>query len=218
MQAETKRIYAICYNERVLDPATVKAAGLCKAGAIGRVTHTAGLGPHGLFGHGPREDWFWTRAGRGGILSDIGTHQADQFLYFTGSTKAEVVAARTANHRTPTYPEFEDFGEATWAGDGGTGTARVDFDEGQSLGIRLAVLGTAVSLEVFKGKGLVVSADRNQKREINVEAGFVCPFGRQLVDDVLNRTETAMPQAHAFLASELAVRLQMRALDVGRGK
>jgi hypothetical protein len=37
------------------------------------------------------------------------------------------------------------------------------------------------------------------------------PFGRQLVDDVLSRTETAMPQAHCFPATELALRAQQQA-------
>jgi predicted dehydrogenase len=80
-QAETKRIFSISYNERLLLPVSVKMDELLQAGAIGRVTHMQGVGPHGLFGHGPRADWFWTRAGRGGILADIGAHQADQFLY-----------------------------------------------------------------------------------------------------------------------------------------
>jgi predicted dehydrogenase len=211
VQAETGRIYAICYNERVLDPPTVRASELVRAGAIGRVTHTLGTGPHGLFGHGPREDWFWTRAGRGGILADLATHQADQFLHFTGSKRAEVVAARTANFRTPDHPEFEDFGEVMWRGDGGVGSARVDFYEGHSLGIRLTLLGTEGSLEVTKGAGPIVLTDARGRREIRVEPGFVCPYGRQLVDDVLNRTETAMSQAHAFLASELAVQAQLAA-------
>ena len=34
-----------------------------------------------------------------GILADIGSHQADQFLLFTGSTRAEVVAAHVAMAR-----------------------------------------------------------------------------------------------------------------------
>jgi hypothetical protein len=38
------------------------------------------------------------------------------------------------------------------------------------------------------------------------------PYGRQLVDDVLNRTETSMPQAHVFLAMELAIRAQRKAV------
>ena len=37
------------------------------------------------------------------------------------------------------------------------------------------------------------------------------PYGKQLVDDVLNRTETAMPQAHCFLATELALKAQKQA-------
>ena len=37
------------------------------------------------------------------------------------------------------------------------------------------------------------------------------PYGEQLVSDVLNRTETAMPQAHCFLATELALKAQKQA-------
>jgi hypothetical protein len=34
------------------------------------------------------------------------------------------------------------------------------------------------------------------------------PYGDQIVNDVLNRTETAMPQAHCFLATELMLKAQ----------
>ena len=37
------------------------------------------------------------------------------------------------------------------------------------------------------------------------------PYGEQLVDDVLNRTETAMSQAHCFRATELALQAQKQA-------
>ena len=40
------------------------------------------------------------------------------------------------------------------------------------------------------------------------------PLRDALVDDVLNRTETAMPQAHCFLATELALRAQANAQKV----
>ena len=40
------------------------------------------------------------------------------------------------------------------------------------------------------------------------------PFGRLLLEDVQNRTETAMPQAHAFLAAELVLRCQLLATRV----
>ena len=37
------------------------------------------------------------------------------------------------------------------------------------------------------------------------------PYGPQLVQDVIDRTETAMSQAHCFLASELSLRAQANA-------
>ena len=37
------------------------------------------------------------------------------------------------------------------------------------------------------------------------------PFGRLFVDDIINRTETAMRQAHCFLATELALLAQKNA-------
>ena len=41
------------------------------------------------------------------------------------------------------------------------------------------------------------------------------PFGSQLVHDIVNRTETALPQAHCFLAMELALTAQARATRLG---
>jgi hypothetical protein len=37
------------------------------------------------------------------------------------------------------------------------------------------------------------------------------PYGEQLVNDILNRTETAMSQQHCFLATELALKAQAQA-------
>jgi hypothetical protein len=37
------------------------------------------------------------------------------------------------------------------------------------------------------------------------------PYGEQLVSDILNRTETAMTQAHCFLATELILKAQKEA-------
>jgi hypothetical protein len=41
------------------------------------------------------------------------------------------------------------------------------------------------------------------------------PYGEQLVSDVVNRTETAMTQEHCFLATELALLAQERAVKIG---
>lgn len=211
VQAETKRIYSVSYNEQMLLPACVRAGEMVRAGAIGRVVQMIGIAPHGLYGHGPRPPWFWTRAARGGILCDIGTHQCADFLHYTGAARAHVVAAHTANHANPDHPDFEDWGEMLLSGDTATGYARVDFYEGNSLGFRLTLLGTEGSMEVMKHERRIVLATRTEKRRIIEVENFICPYGERLVNDVLDRTETAMPQWQTFLASELAVHAQQKA-------
>src|SRR5215470_17832628 len=110
VQAETKRIYSICYSEHFETRSTVKAGELLKAGAIGKLVNTVGLGPHRL--NKPRRPpWFFERARFGGILADIGSHQCEQFLFFTDRASAEVVSATVANRANPETPDFQDFGE-----------------------------------------------------------------------------------------------------------
>ena len=41
------------------------------------------------------------------------------------------------------------------------------------------------------------------------------PYGRRLIADVLNRTETAMTQAHCFRVSELALTAESNAVRLG---
>lgn len=214
VQAQTKRIYSISYNERLLLPVSEKIDELLRAGAIGRVTHMKGVGPHGLFGHGPREPWFWTRAGHGGILLDVATHQADQFLHYVGEPGAAVVGAEIGNFENPEHPEFEDYGRVTFRSQAGTGEAVVTFYNGkQSTGFLLYLEGTEGRMEVVKHSGQITVISRDGKRrEYRVDTKMKCSFGPRLVADVLNRTETAMSQAHAFLASELAVRAQLKAV------
>src|SRR6266699_1801848 len=109
--AKTKKIYAIMYSERLEVKAAVKAGELVQAGAIGHVIQTINIAPHqvnqkhGDAGGGSgRPEWFWKPDEYGGILCDIGSHQIDQFLYYTGSTEAEVVESQIANVRHPDYP------------------------------------------------------------------------------------------------------------------
>lgn len=213
VQADSKRIYAISYNERLLLPVSLKIDELLKAGAIGKVTRMIGYGPHGLFGHGPREPWFWTRAGRGGILADIGTHQADQFLHYVGTEDAQVVESQTGNFDNPDHPEFEDYGRLALRCKAGTGEAVVTFYTGkQSGGFLLTLEGTEGKMEVRKHAGQITLTTRDsRKQEFRVDPKTPCPFGQQLVDDILNRTQSANPQANTFLASELAVRAQLAA-------
>lgn len=221
VQAETKRIYSIMYSERFENRATVKAGELVAAGAIGRVVQTIGLGPHRMTPK-TRPAWFFDRPRYGGILCDIASHQADQFLYFTGSTRAEVVAAQVGNLHYPQYPTFEDFGDVTLRGDRGTGYIRVDWFTPDGLATwgdgRLTILGTDGFLEIRKnidiagrpGGNHLFLADHKETRYIDCRA-VPLPYGEQLVSDVLNRTETAMSQAHCFLATELMLEAQKRA-------
>jgi len=218
---ETGRIYSVSYSERFQSRATVRAGELVQAGAIGRVLQTVGLGPHRL--NAPtRPDWFFRRAQYGGILTDIGSHQADQFLFFTGSTSAEVVASQIANFAHPEYPELDDFGDMLLRGDAGSGYIRVDWFTPDGLSAwgdgRLTILGTDGFIELRKnvdiagrdGGDHLILVDQRDTRYVDCQ-DVELPFGRQLLDDVRNRTETAMTQAHAFLASELALKAQAQA-------
>ncbi|GEP46437.1 Gfo/Idh/MocA family protein [Brevifollis gellanilyticus] len=213
VQAETKRIFAISYNERLLLPVSLKIDELLRAGAIGKVTHMWGYGPHGLYGHGPREPWFWLRAARGGILNDIGAHQADQFIHYLGADGARVLGSYAGNFENPDHTEFEDFGRVWFQSAGGTGESMLSYTKAKTTGFQLHLYGTEGRLEVFKSSGRIslVKPD-GSRREFTVPSSTPCPWGTHLVDDILHRTETAMPQSHTFLASELAVRAHMVAV------
>ncbi|AUD04791.1 Gfo/Idh/MocA family protein [Spirosoma pollinicola] len=221
VQKETKRIYSIMYSERLENRATVKAGELVKSGAIGNVIQTIGLGPHRMTPKS-RPDWFFDKKQFGGIICDIGSHQFDQFLFFTGSKKADVVASQVGNVHFPQYPKFEDFGDVMLRGDGGMGYIRVDWftpDGLKSWGDgRLTILGTEGFIELRKnvdpagreGGNHLIITDNKESRYIDCSKEPL-PYGEQLVNDVINRTETAMSQEHCFMATELALRAQKQA-------
>jgi predicted dehydrogenase len=226
VQAETRRIFSVCFSERFESAATVRAGALVKAGAIGQVVHTVGLGPHRI-NAATRPAWFFQRAQSGGILTDLASHQADQFLFFTGSTEAQVVAAQVANWRFPEWPELEDFGEILLRGNGGTGYVRVDWYTPSGLSTwgdgRLVILGTEGYIEVRKYVDIAGRAGENHLFLVDQKgthyedcAGGDLPYGRHLVSDIVDRTETAMPQEHCFLASRLALEAEAKAVRLER--
>ena len=98
----------------------VKAGELIRAGAIGQVLQVVILAPH-LRRLATRPPWYFEREKYGGILVDIGSHQFDQVLFYTGSDRFELVSAQIGNLHHPQYPEFEDFGDAVVRGNGGLG-------------------------------------------------------------------------------------------------
>jgi len=228
VQKETRRIYSIMYSERFENAATVKAGTLVKAGAIGKVVQTVGLGPHRM-NLTARPEWFFHRSRFGGIICDIASHQFDQFLFFTGSTRGDIVASQVGNVHHPQYPEFEDFGDVVLRGDAGMGYIRVDWFTPDGLSTwgdgRLTILGTDGFIEVRKnvdiagrpGGSHLFLVDKKETRYIDCSKEAL-PYGEQLVDDILNRTETAMSQEHCFLATELALKAQKQAQRVSFSK
>ena len=222
VQQATKRIYSIMFSERFENKATVKAGELIKAGAIGKVIQTIGLGPHRM-NPKTRPDWFFDKKRYGGIITDIGSHQFDQYLFFTGTTKADIVASQVGNTNFPQYPKFQDFGDVMLSGNGGMGYIRVDWFTPDGLDSwgdgRLTILGTDGYIEVRKntdiasghaGGNHLYLVDKKEARHIDCN-NEALPFGKLFVDDVINRTETAMPQAHCFLTMELALKAQKNA-------
>lgn len=224
VQKETRRIYSIMYSERLENKATVKAGELVKAGAIGKVIQTIGLGPHRM-NPKTRPEWFFDAKRFGGIITDIGSHQCDQFLFFTGSNQAEVVASQVGNVHHPQYPLFEDFGDTMVRGNGGTGYIRVDWFTPDGLNTwgdgRLTILGTGGYMELRKytdiggrtGGNHLFLVDQKGTHYIDTK-DVPLLYGEQLVDDILNRTETAMSQEHCFLATELALKAQKQAQKI----
>ncbi|MDY6945244.1 MAG: Gfo/Idh/MocA family oxidoreductase [Pseudomonadota bacterium] len=220
--AATGRKFAIMYSERLEVRSAVYAGELIRQGAIGRVIQTINLGPHRV--NAPsRPAWFWEKARFGGILTDIGSHQADQFLYYTNSTQARVVASQVANFAHPQHPQFEDFGDMMLAGNGGTGYVRVDWYTPDGLSTwgdgRLFILGTEGYIELRKyidvasnlaGGNHLYIVDKKQARHIDCNA-VELPFGPQFVTDIVERTQIAQDQQQALLAAELVLTAQKNA-------
>ena len=219
--AQTGRIWSVNFSERFETPASTLASQLVADGAIGEVVQTVGLGPHRL-NRATRPDWFFRKACFGGILTDIASHQIDQFLHYTGSQEAEVVHAFTANYANPEDPELQDFGEISLRSDRGTGYIRVDWFTPNALPNwgdgRLTILGTQGYIELRKyvdvggqpgtDHVILVNGDRCEKIDAS---GAGLPYFERLAHDIEHRSETAMRQAHCFTVMELALRAQQMA-------
>jgi predicted dehydrogenase len=223
--AQTGRIFSICFSERFLVRAAEVAADLVARGDIGRVVHTTGLGPHRL-NRAIRPGWFFDPGAFGGILVDIASHQIDQFLFFTGSTDAQLVASSVANHALPDVPAFEDFGEVLLRSDKASGYIRVDWYTPDGLPTwgdgRLVLLGTEGFIELRKyvdiagrpGTDHVFVSNRSGTRHVDASGVPLSYFSRFLAD-VRDRTETAMPQSHVFTVTRLALQAQAQAYRMG---
>lgn len=224
--AETGRRYAVYYSERLHVECAVFAGELIERGAIGRPIQVLGLGPHRL-SKATRPDWFFEKAKYGGILCDIGSHQIEQFLFYTGNEDAEILHAKVGNYHSPDKPELEDFGDFTLVGtNGATGYHRVDWFTPDGLSTwgdgRTVILGTEGFIELRKYCDLareqsgdhlyLANGDGERHMALSGKVGF--PYFGRLIRDCLDGTETAMSQAHTFKAAELCLEAQEKAVDV----
>ncbi|WP_299932294.1 Gfo/Idh/MocA family oxidoreductase [uncultured Pelagimonas sp.] len=220
-QARTGRIWSVNFSERFEVRATTKASELVQQGAIGRVIQVVTLAPHKQ-NLKTRPDWYFERERYGGILTDIGSHQVDQFLHFTGSTDVTIAAAHVENTTRPEYPGFQDYGEMTLHGDGGHGYLRLDWFTPDGLPTwgdgRLFLLGTEGTIECRKYTDIGQPHRTDNLYLVNgtENAHIDCrdvdlPYFPCIAADVQDRTETACPQAHTFLTMETCIKAQMKA-------
>ena len=221
--ARTGRKYMVYYSERLHNEAGMYATDLLRQNAIGRVIQVVSLAPHRL-SKASRPAWFFERAKFGGILCDIGSHQFEQFLTYSGATDATITQAAIGNFGNADHPEFEDFGEASLVGDNGSSNyVRVDWFTPDGLSSwgdgRTFILGTQGTIELRKYVDLarertgdhVYIVDAQGERRLDVAGQVGYRFFGEFILDCLHRTEKAMTQAHAFKADELALRAQAAA-------
>ena len=197
--AATGRKYMVYYSERLHVEGAILAGYMIEQGEIGK-----------------------------GILCDIGSHQIEQYLYFAGEEDARVAYSRIGNYANPDHPELDDFGDCSIVGaKGSTNYFRVDWFTPDGLRTwgdgRTLILGTEGYIEIRKYVDIatqrqggdhvfLVNGRGEQYFDAHGVTGY--PFFGQLILDCLERTETAMTQAHAFKAAELCLRAQAQAVRV----
>jgi len=219
--AESGKRWWVMFGERFENRAVAEACTRARLGDVGRVVSVLGLGPHRMGGDG-RPAWFWDPVATGGILVDIGSHQADQFLMATGATAVDVVASQVGNVSSPRHPAMQDIGQMVLAGAGAIGTHRVDYLSPSGLKTwgdgRLMIVGTEGTLEVRtnvdvagrKGKEHLIAVDGKGTRRIDAKKGSV-DWATRLVSDVADGSDTFVSHAHVRRVSELTLRAQAAA-------
>lgn len=221
------RRYWCYFSERLHVESAVYAGQLIQDGTIGDVIQVTGFGPHRL--NAPsRPQWFFEREKYGGILCDIGSHQIEQFLFYTGCDEANVVRSHVGNFANPQYPELEDFGEAILVNDQGASQYfKVDWFTPDGLSTwgdgRTFITGTKGYIELRKytdvgreqSRDHVYFVDGHGEHHIHVADKVGFPFFGEMILDILNGTSIAMTQEHILKAAELAVMAQNLAKRIG---
>lgn len=217
---KTKAKYFVYYGESIDNESAVLARIIIERGIIGKVFHIDSLAPHRLNPES-RPDWFFKKEFTGGILTDLGSHQTQQFLSYTGNNDAVIDFARVHNYNFRRYPEFEDYGDFALTGENGvTGYFRIDWNSPDGLGTwgdaRMIIEGSDGYIELRKNCDIGTENGANRVIVVNSSGIFAenvtgkvgIPYFNDLIYDCNMRTETAMVQSQAFKAIELAITAQ----------
>ena len=217
--ADSGQRWWVMFGERFENRAVAEACRRARLGDIGRIVSVLGLGPHRMGADG-RPDWFWDPVATGGILVDIGSHQADQFLMATGAGTAEVLSAQVGNVSVPRHPAMQDIGQMVISGGGAIGTHRVDYLSPTGLKTwgdgRLMIVGTDGTLEVRtnvdvagrKGKEHLIVVDAKGTRRIDCTSAKV-DWAKRLVADVVEGSDTFVSADHVRAVCDLTLRAQV---------
>lgn len=218
----------VYYSERIHVESAIYAGNLIKEGRIGDVVSIKGWGPHrlGLFS---RPDWFFDKEKYGGIITDIGSHQLEQALYYAGAKDATYISSRVGNLKHPEHPGLEDYGDATFITDNGIPCyISVDWFTPDGLSTwgdgRMFIAGSKGYIEIRKycdvasdNEGdhvIVVDGKSEEHYKVFGKVGF--PFFGELIRECMNQDVDAMNQEHIFKSIELAIEAENKAVIIKR--
>ena len=219
------RKYYIYFSERVHVEGAVCAEKLIRSGSVGRVLNVTNLAPHRL--NAPtRPAWFWDCDKNGSILIDIGSHQIEQFLTYSGSRTAKIIHACMANRGTPNHPGFYDYGDCYLEGDSGaTCFFKVDWFTPAGMGAwgdgRTFVTGTEGCIEVRKYIDVARSTDSDHvyftdaegEHLIEARGKYGFEYFGNIILDCLNGTDTAIEPEKTLEAMRLAIEASRLAMN-----
>jgi predicted dehydrogenase len=185
------------------------------------VVQTVGLGPHRL-NRAIRPDWFFDKSCFGGILTDIASHQIDQFLHFTGSPDAEIAASGTGHFGLADLPDSRISARSCFVATGrtassaSTGSPPTACRHGATGGSPSSAPRARSSCENSRHRRpprhRPCLPGRQGRHPPYRRVGRALDLFRNLIADIENRSETAATQRHMFTVCRLALHAQDRAV------
>ncbi|MBK5200690.1 MAG: Gfo/Idh/MocA family oxidoreductase [Spirochaetaceae bacterium] len=223
---ETGLKWFVYYSERLHVESAIYAEQLIKEGRIGDVVAIKGWGPHRI-SLKDRPSWFFNKEQFGGIITDIGSHQLEQVLAYSGAKDAKFISSRVGNLKHKNYPNFEDYGDAFFITDNGIPCyISVDWFTPDGLGTwgdgRMLIQGSKGYIEIRKyidvaadkegDHVILVDDEKEYHYKVHGKIGF--PFFGKMIRDCIDRTELSISQEHVFRSIELAIEAEVKALVI----